>query len=616
MFLVWGASIRVMNTDVNRTRSSIPSTAAAAPVPTIVIPVNHATPIGTGIRVEVQRVPVSALAKPLLPAAAPHHLPSDVAVLQRMVLELLAAMEEMRQENADIRQRFDELVRWRHGPRPERFDPQQPLLFAELQPGAAAPPATEAAVTIEPPPAAEEPAVRPKKKGHGRRRLEDLLPSLPLRRVEHTLTEAERLCPGCGGTRRKIGEQTTQQLEYEPARLIRLEHAQFTYSCPHCPEHIITTPKPPQPIDAGLPGPGLLAAIVTHKYDEHLPLYRQELSLWRHGLFLSRSTTCEWMATVAELLQPLLERMKHDLLQSRVIQTDSTPVDVLLEGRPQAQTGHFWPHLGDKDHPVVVIHFSLDGTKEHALALLADYSGYVQADASSGYDILFVPDGTHRRLEVGCWAHAERKFAENRDSDPKIACQSLGFIKALFAIEKRARREHLSEDDVLILRQRESLPILADFKTWVDAASDQVLPKSPMGEALGYVRNQWTALNRYTEAGFLEMTNNASERTNKIMAIGRGNWLFVGGPNGGRTAAALFSITATCRRLQMDVFAYLLDLLTHLPILIRARASPQKLDDWLPHRWLVRHPEARYPPERRRQAERDRRDTHREGPPL
>lgn len=266
----------------------------------------------------------------------------------------------------------------------------------------------------------------------------------------------------------------------------------------------------------------MLAAIITHKYDEHQPLYRQELSLWRHGLFLSRSTTCTWMGAVAELLQPLIERMKHDLLQSRVIQTDSTPVDVLIEGLPQAQTGHFWPYLGDKDHPVVVIAFSLDHKKEHALAFLANYSGYVQADASSGYDILFVPDGTHRRIEVGCWAHTERKFEENRDSDPKIACQSLGFIKALFDIEKRARREHLSEDDVLVLRQSESVPILAEFNTWIDATSVQVLPKSPMGEALGYVRNQWTALNRYTEAGFLEMTNNAPERMNKIIAIGRG----------------------------------------------------------------------------------------------
>ena len=611
------ASIAVMSTDVNRTRSSIPSPAAAEPIPTIVIPVNQPTPLDTGIRVEVQRVPLSALAKPAAPAGAPHHLPSDVAVLQRMVMELLAAMEGMRQENTDIRQRFDELVRWLHAPRPERFNPNQPLLFAELQPNAAAPPATEAAVTVETPPASEEPESRPKtKEGHGRRRLEDLLPSLPTKRVEHTLTEAERLCPSCGGTRRQIGEQTTQQLEYEPARLIRIEHAQFTYSCPHCPEHIVTAPKPPQPIDRGLPGPGLLAAVVTHKYDEHQPLYRQELSLWRHGLFLSRSTTCEWMAAVAELLQPLIERMKHDLLQSRVIQTDSTPVDVLIDGQAQAQTGHFWPHLGDAAHPQVVIHFSLDGTKEHALAFLANYSGYVQADASSGYDILFVPDGTHRRIEVGCWAHTERKFAEHRDSDPKIACQSLGFIKALFAIEQRARRDHLSEEDVLILRQHESLPILAEFKTWVDATTDLVLPKSPMGEALGYVRNQWTALNRYTEAGFLEMTNNASERTNKLMAIGRKNWLFVGSANGGKTAAVLFSITATCRRLQIDVFAYLFDLLTHLPILIRARASPEQLDDWLPHRWLARHPEARYPLERRRQSERDRRDTHRDGPPL
>jgi transposase len=612
-----------MSNDANTPRSSAPAAAAAA-VPTVVVAVNR-PPSDNGIVLEVRRVPVNELpgsgSRPEVAAAgvcgrpeaatcggaAASKLPGDTAVLQRMVEELVAALEASRCENAALWQQIDALSRRLYGPRPERVNPNQPLLFPEPTPDAAA--VSEAAASgVEAPPPQDEPAPPPrKKKGHGRRRLEDLLPRLPVQRVEHVLTEAECLCPHCGRLRRKVGEQTTQQLDYRPAQMIRVEHAQFTYSCPHCPEHIITAAKTPQPIDGGLPGPGLLAAIATHKYDEHQPLYRQELSLWRDGLFLARSTTCAWMAATAAVLQPLLARMKHYLLQSRVIQTDSTRVDVLVEGQAEAQTGQLWPYLGDGAHPYVVVDFSVDHTNVHPVDFLADYRGYVQADAHAGYDALFIQDEKSTKVEVGCWAHAERRFEENRDSDPPTACQALGFIKALFDIEDRARAANLSEAEVLALRQRESVPILNQFKEWLDPALAWVLPKSPMGEALRYVHNQWLALKRYTEAGFLEMTNNASERVNKIVAIGRGNWLFVGSAKGGETAAALFSITGTCRRLQMDCFAYLHDLLTHLPRLTRARTpSPEQLDSWLPDRWLARHPEARYPAERCRQASKDR----------
>jgi transposase len=554
---------------------------------------------------DVNRSILSSGAEPPEPAVTtaasapvnPGKLPADPVVLQRMIAELVAVMQKLRQENSALQQHVAELSRRLRGVRPEHFSADQPLLFPELQPSAPPPAAPAADGLAQTVPAEPEPQpTKEKKKGHGRRRLEDLLPTLPVVRREYPLTEAERICPCCGGLRHKIGEQTTQQLEYEPARLVRLEHVQFTYSCPRCPEHIVTAAKPPQPIDRGLPGPKLLAAIVTSKYDEHLPLYRQELSLWRYGVFVARSTTCTWMAGVADLLRPLVARMKAQVMQSRVVQTDSTQVSVLLEGRADAQTGQLWEYLGDKDHPYVVFDFSVDHTKGHPQKFLADYTGYVQADAYAGYDGLFGPDSAQPKIEVGCWAHAERKIEEARATDPALACQALGFTSALFAIEKRARNDNLAEAEVFQLRQRESLPILAEFKTWLDATVEQALPKSPLGEALGYVRNQWQALNRYTEAGFLEMTNNASERINKIIAIGRRNWLFVGSPQGGHTAAALFSVTATCRRLRMDVFAYLSDVLTRLPT-----HPPERLDELLPDRWLAAHPEARWPPERRRQ---------------
>jgi transposase len=518
----------------------------------------------------------------------------DPVVLQRMIAELVTALQTMRQENAALRQRLDALVQRFYGPRSRPDNPQQLLLFPEVPPAAAPPQAESAAVAPPTEPLEAEAPTGRRRRGHGRRRLEELLPRLPVERIEHVLTEAERTCPCCGGLRDQIGEQTTQQLDYQPARLIRVEHAQFTYSCPHCPEHIVTAPKPPQPIDRGLPGPGLLAAIATHKYDEHVPLYRQELSRWRDGLFLARSTTCTWMAAVAALLRPLVECMKQELLQSRVIQTDSTGVPVLIDGHDATQTGQLWVYLSEAEPGYVVVDFSVDHKKEHPQQFLADYTGYVQADAHAGYDGLFAPGAAHPKVEVGCWAHAHRYFEAARVSDPALACQALGFTGALFDIEAQARKDHRSEAEMQACRQRASVPILADFHKWLEATAALALPKSPLGEAVRYACNQWPALQRYTEAGFLEMTNNASERMNKIIARGRINWLFVGSPQGGVTAAILFSITTTCRRLEIDAFAYLRDLLTRLP-----SQPPDRLDELLPDRWRATHPEARYPPQRR-----------------
>jgi transposase len=522
-------------------------------------------------------------------------LPRNVEVLQAMIAELRQALAGQKQRVEELEQAMDALVRRLQRPPRDLWSADQPALFPEIQ-------ATPAEATTAPPPAAADAPIptdeassskqKSKRKGHGRRSLEELLRSLPLERREHPLTEAECRCPCCGRPRRQIGEQTSQQLEYIPAKLVCVQHAQFTYSCPHCPEHIVTAPKPPQPIDRGLAGPGLLALVTASKFDDYLPLYRQELTLSRAGLFLARSTLCDWLMALGTLVRPLVERMKQEIFRSRVVQTDGTSIAVLLEGERQTKTGYFWPYLGDAAHPHVVVDFSLDKRKEHPQRFLADYRGYVQVDAYSAYDGCFLSDATGK-IEVGCWSHAERYFTAALDSDPVRAAEGLGFIGALFAREAQAKRHHLDETEVLALRQREAVPILDDFRTWLDRTRPQVLPKSPLADGLRYVDNQWEALRRYTATGFLAMDNNATERINKLIARGRVNWLFVGSPRGGETAARLLSLVVTCRRLQMDSFLYLRDLFTRLP-----DRPADRLDDLLPDRWLAAHPEARHPPER------------------
>jgi transposase len=535
-----------------------------------------------------------------------------------MVIELRDALAQRDHRVAELELAVDHLLRQGYRLARDHWPADQPALFPETPPEAVPPP--DAAATFAPTPAGEaapEAAAAPatannqpqkKKKGHGRRSLAELLKTLPPERREHHLTEAERLCPCCGRLRPIVGEQTSQQLEYIPGHLRCLQHVRFTYSCPSCPEHIQTAAKPPQPIDRGLAGPGLLALVTASKFDDYVPLYRQELILARAGLFLARSTLCDWLMALGELVQPLVELMKQDVFRSRVVQTDGTSIAVLVEGERQTRTGYFWPYLGDAAHPQVVVDFSLDKRKEHPQQFLADYRGYVQVDAYSAYDGCFAlnSDTIHPKIEVGCWSHAERYFESARDSQAILAAEALGYIRALFAIEAQAKREHLAETEVLALRQREAVPILEAFQTWLDRTRPQVLPKSPLADAVRYALNQWEALRRYAETGFLSLDNNATERINKLMARGRVNWLFVGSPRGGVAAARLLSLVATCRRLQMDSFLYLRDVFTRLPALPTAR-----LEELLPNRWLEAHPEARHPPERQGHGHGDRRPRRR-----
>jgi len=288
------------------------------------------------------------------------------------------------------------------------------------------------------------------------------------------------------------------------------------------------------------------------------------------------------------------------------VQTDGTGIQVVERGQSSTRTGYLWPYLGDAEHPQVVVDFSLDKRKEHPQAFLRPYRGYVQVDAYSAYDGCFVSDTENSKIEVGCWSHAERYFEDAELSDPRYAAEGLAFIRTLFDVERRAKEQQLPEHEVLALRQREALPILSELWAWLTQTQERVLPKSPIATAIRYVLNQWQALCRYTETGFLSLDNNATERINKLIARGRINWLFVGSVRGGVTASRLLSLVATCRRLHMDSFLYLRDVFTRLPSL-----PPSRLEELLPDRWLAAHPEGRYPPERQSHGHGDRRPRRR-----
>jgi transposase len=554
------------------------------------------------------------------PLPADSSLPDDVATLKRMILELLTQLRDRDRELSGVQHRLDQLLRRLYGPKSEKFRPDQPGLFDLL--------AELTAETTEPTPqtnalpSTESVKSKPGKKGHGRRALPR---DLRRERLEHDVTAAEKICPCCQALRVRIGEEVSEQLDYRPAKLFVWEHVRLKYACPNCARAaakpmailptsnevpavpipaeastvapctpvaigspvVIVAAKPAQPIDKGLPGPGLLAFVITSKYCDHLPLYRQEAILARLGVDIPRSTLCGWMASSADLLCPLYKAMLSDVLLSQVVQTDETRLPVLDKSSDKTRSGRLWAFVGDRDHPHTIYHYTATKARDGPAGILQNYQGFLQADAANVFDGIYVPGDI---VEVGCWAHARRYFHEARNSDAARCAEALARIGFFYDVERAVKKVveeqglNGEEADALRVRMRQerTLPKLREFGDWLDVQRNQVLPKSPMSQAINYVGNHWQALLRFVERGFLNIDNNASERAMRPAALGRKNYLFAGSDNGGRTAAVLYTMTQTCRRHGIDPFAYLRDVLTHLPC-----GGHQELADLFPHRWAA-----------------------------
>jgi transposase len=529
------------------------------------------------------------------PAASPLQdgppLPDDVAVLQAMIRELLEALKMANHERDGLQQRLDLLLRKLYGTKAERFDPNQPWLLPEMAPTAE--PYHDPSSATEPPAAENTTPEKPttKTKGHGRK---PLPVDLPRRRVEHTLTEAERLCPCCGIVCQKFGEDISEQLDYQPASLFVRQHVRFKYACQKCHDHVTASHVPIAIVNKGLPGPGLLAYIAASKYADHLPLHRLERILARHGIDLARSTMCNWMAHVATMLQPVVNLMASLLRQSKVLHTDATKMpylDPTVKGR--TLSGQMWAYVGDRDYPFDLFDFCRDHSAAGIDKFLKDtnYRGYLNADALNIYDHLFAGGSV---LEVGCWAHCRRNFYDAKESDPARAHVVLARIRRLYTIEAKAKELIVAQKligtqaDVLRLelRHKDSLHEITCLHQWLQNEQANVLPKSLIGQAIAYALRHWQALTRFLDNGFLEIDNNVAERALRHIAIGRKNWLFAGSAEGAETAAILFSVASSCHRHGVDVFAYLQDILQRLAH--DPKPTDELLRNWLPDRWKPR----------------------------
>lgn len=537
---------------------------------------------------------------------APEALPSDLGTCHALIRQLLEQLDDSSRKLTQMEHQLQQMLRRLYGRSSEKIDPKQMALFTEMLKKLEAqnPPA-------EPPATAPTPPAVPHK-GHGRRRIPD---SVPRERVIHDLPEDEKPCPCCGQMREVIGQEVGEQLDIEPAKLKVIEHVRLKYACKACEKQaaeggpqITTAEKPLSPIEKGLAAPGLLAYLIVSRFCDHMPYYRLEHMLKRIGVSLARSTQSGMAAQAAQALVPLVDVAIAEVLASEILHTDDTPVDVLDPPLGKTRQGRFWVYVGDQNHPYVVFDYTPNRNRDGPMTFLKDWGKdakrFLQADAFGGYDGIYAGEAGGNVVEVACWAHCRRYLYDARGSDPAHSTQALAYIRLLYDVEDQAMEQFKAQPSDgnarslacqgeaprslaairLELRQKLAVPRMEQFKAWLEglqaARGGPVLPKSPMGQAITYALNQWKALCVYTTHGGLNIDNNAAENALRRIALGRKNWLFAGSDNGGRTAAILFSLVASCQRHHVDPFAYLRDVLTRI-----ASHPHHRLAELLPGRW-------------------------------
>jgi transposase len=375
----------------------------------------------------------------------------------------------------------------------------------------------------------------------------------------------ETVCPDCGGTLGRLGEDVSEILEYLPARFQVVRHVRPKLSCAAC-DRIVQAPAPSRPIARGLAGPGLLAHVLVSKYADHLPLYRQSEIYAREGVDLERSTLADWVGSSSALLDPLVESLRRYVFAARKLHADDTPVPVLAPGTGKTKTGRLWTYVrddrpaGDTAAPAVWFAYSPDRKGEHPQRHLRGFTGTLQADAYAGFNQLYE---TGRIAEAACWAHVRRKFydLEQAHRSP-IAKEAIERISQLYVIESEIRGR--PPDQRRQVRQARARPLLDSLHAWLESGLPRLSRKSDTTAAIRYALTLWEALTRYCDDGHLEIDNNIAERALRAVALGRKNYLFAGSDTGGERAAAIYSLIGSAKLNGPDPEAYLREVLSRI----------------------------------------------------
>jgi transposase len=375
-------------------------------------------------------------------------------------------------------------------------------------------------------------------------------------------------CTACGGRLRQIGQDVSEQLEYVPARFKVIRHVRPKLACVAC-QAIFQAAAPSRPIARGVAGPALLANVLVSKFCDHIPLHRLARIHARDGLCFDPSTYVGWVEQSHALLEPLVAALGRYALAGVKVHADDTPVPVLDPGRGRTKTGRLWVYVrddrpaGSTEPPAAWYRYSPNRKGEHPQDHLKDYSGILQADAYGGYGKIYA---TGHVDEAACWAHARRPFWEMHENQGRVAGsiaeQALQRIAALYAIEAQIRGQ--PPDVRRRERQARAGPLLEDLRAWLTSMVGRVSAKSELAKAIGYSLTRWRALTRYRDDGRIEIDNNAAEHALRGVALGRGNYLFMGSDAGGERAAAIYSLVETAKLNGLDPQAYLREVLTRI----------------------------------------------------
>lgn len=392
------------------------------------------------------------------------------------------------------------------------------------------------------------------------------------------IIEPEQITEGS----KKIGEEVTEELEYEPGKLFVNRYVRPKYvSADKCAasgeEAIMIAPMIERPLPKAIAGAGLLAQIVIDKYVDHLPLYRQQERFKREGILIPYSTITDWVSNTCKLIAPLYEALRKEIITSDYLHADESPIKVLdKDKKGETHRGYFWVYHNSIER-MVLFDYQQGRGREGPAVMLKDFKGHLQTDGYAVYD--FFKEKEEVTL-MHCMAHARRMFYEALSNDKPRSEYALSQIQLLYAIEHTAKEQSLNGEQLLQLRQREALSLLQSLGKWMKDEYVKVLPKSPIGKALGYSIERWSRLMLYTTNGKLSIDNNPVENSIRPVAIGRKNYLFAGSHEAAQRSAMLYSLLGTCKLHHVNPFVWLRE------ILQRISSHPiNKIADLLPHHW-------------------------------
>lgn len=473
----------------------------------------------------------------------------DIATLQKLVIEQQQMIETLKSQ-------LHRALKREFGPRHEAIDVDQFALFAGSADQGAVIELSVAAAEGAKPATASAPGTEA---GKPRRKALRILKDLPREVRIVDIPEGEKLCGCCGGALHHFADESSEHLAYVPATVKIIETRRKKYACAGCHGEIKRAALPLNaPLQKSMAGASLLAFLIVAKFADGLPLYRIAQRLQRLGIELSHALMSAWLVQCAGLLEDLHARMRRKVLDSGHIFTDDTVLPLQNKDPTRRSTiqSRLWVYARHhrRHKPLVIYEFSRSRSQDSPLAVLADFRGYVQADAFTGYDRLFA---NAEIQEVACWAHARRKFVEVAElmKTPGRAHEALAFIRALYRIERQSRS--LNDAERHAERQRRAVPVLDAFKAWLGTQANAVLPKSGLGNAVQYALKNWQALTRYTGQGYLEADNNFAERCLRPVAVGRKAFLFVGSERAGRAAAIYYSLIESCKLNKVNPLTYL-----------------------------------------------------------